>query len=66
MATQTEIAYLSGTYARASDTFVRDEVDQLRQLGFKVHTIGIRRPIDDSYSLAGCRQTKECCSWLAR
>lgn len=45
MATQTEIAYLSGTYARASDTFVRDEVDQLRQLGFKVHTIGIRRPI---------------------
>lgn len=45
MSTQNEIAYLSGTYARASDTFVRDEVQQLRALGFVVHTFGVRTPL---------------------
>jgi colanic acid/amylovoran biosynthesis glycosyltransferase len=38
------IAYLSSQYARASDTFIRDEVDQLRRLGFTVHTFSVRRP----------------------
>ena len=38
------IAYLTSTYARASDTFIRSEVNQLRRLGHTVHTFSIRRP----------------------
>jgi glycosyltransferase involved in cell wall biosynthesis len=38
------IGYLSSVYARAGDTFIRREVEQLRQLGHKVHTFSIRRP----------------------
>lgn len=38
------IAYLSGTYARASDTFIRAEVRELRNLGYEVVTFGIRPP----------------------
>ena len=38
------IAYLTSLYARASDTFIRGEVAQLRALGHTVHTFSIRRP----------------------
>jgi glycosyltransferase involved in cell wall biosynthesis len=38
------IAYLTGQYARASDTFIRDEVAALRDLGHQVHTFSVRRP----------------------
>ena len=38
------IAYLTSRYARASDTFIRGEVRQLRALGHTVHTFSIRRP----------------------
>jgi colanic acid/amylovoran biosynthesis glycosyltransferase len=38
------IAYLTSVYARASDTFIRGEVAELRALGFTVHTFSIRRP----------------------
>ena len=38
------IAYLTSVYARASDSFIRGEVAQLRALGFTVHTFSIRRP----------------------
>jgi glycosyltransferase involved in cell wall biosynthesis len=38
------IAYLTSAYARASDTFIRGEVEQLRALGFTVHTFSIQRP----------------------
>jgi glycosyltransferase involved in cell wall biosynthesis len=38
------IAYLTGVYPRASDTFVRIEVQTLRSMGFDVHTFSIRRP----------------------
>src|ERR1700674_1091552 len=38
------IAYLTSAYARASDSFIRGEVSQLRGLGFTVHTFSIRRP----------------------
>jgi glycosyltransferase involved in cell wall biosynthesis len=38
------IAYLTSAYARASDSFIRGEVAQLRALGFTVHTFSIRRP----------------------
>lgn len=38
------VAYLTGLYARPSDTFIRQEVNQLRQLGVEVKTFSIRRP----------------------
>lgn len=38
------IAYLTSLYARASDSFVRAEVAELRALGHTVHTFSIRRP----------------------
>ena len=38
------IGYLTSSYARASDSFIRGEVAQLRALGFQVHTFSIRRP----------------------
>ena len=37
------LAYLTSAYARASDTFIRGEVAQLRKLGHEVHTFSIRR-----------------------
>jgi glycosyltransferase involved in cell wall biosynthesis len=38
------LAYLTNVYARASDSFVRAEVSELRALGHTVHTFSIRRP----------------------
>ena len=38
------IAYLTSHYARASDTFIRGEVEQLRRLGHVVHTFSVRKP----------------------
>jgi glycosyltransferase involved in cell wall biosynthesis len=38
------IAYITGIYARASDSFVRGEVSELRALGHEVHTFSVRRP----------------------
>jgi colanic acid/amylovoran biosynthesis glycosyltransferase len=37
------LGYLTSAYARASDTFIRGEVRQLRAMGFTVHTFSIRR-----------------------
>lgn len=37
------IAYLTSLYARAGDTFIRREVEELRRLGWPVHTFSIRR-----------------------
>lgn len=37
------IAYLTSVYARASDTFIRNEVIELRQRGHTVRTFSIRR-----------------------
>ena len=41
------IAYLTGVYPRATDTFIRVEVEQLRRLGFDVATFSVRRPPTD-------------------
>jgi glycosyltransferase involved in cell wall biosynthesis len=38
------LGYLTSQYGRASDTFVRQEVTQLRRLGHTIHTFSIRRP----------------------
>jgi colanic acid/amylovoran biosynthesis glycosyltransferase len=38
------LGYLTSAYGRTSDTFIRNEVRQLRRMGFTVHTFSIRRP----------------------
>lgn len=38
------IAYLSSVYPRATDTFVRGEIEALRDAGFQVETFSVRRP----------------------
>jgi glycosyltransferase involved in cell wall biosynthesis len=43
MSDESSIAYLTSVYARASDTFIRHEVQQLRRLGYVVHTFSIRK-----------------------
>jgi colanic acid/amylovoran biosynthesis glycosyltransferase len=40
------IAYLTGQYPRATDTFVQREVAALRELGVEIQTFAIRRPHD--------------------
>ncbi|MFQ4139091.1 glycosyltransferase family 4 protein [Nodosilinea sp. PGN35] len=42
------IAYFTGTYPRATDTFIQREVTGLRDLGLEVFTFAVRRPADDS------------------
>ena len=42
------IAYLTSVYARASDTFIRNEVLELRRRGHEVHTFSIRREASDA------------------
>jgi glycosyltransferase involved in cell wall biosynthesis len=44
MPEQMALGYLTNQYGRASDTFVRQEVRQLRKLGHTVRTFSIRRP----------------------
>src|SRR5262249_19003494 len=44
MSERPTIAYLTSVYARASDTFIRGEVEQLRRLGYRVHTFSVRKP----------------------
>ena len=46
-----QIAYLTSIYARAGDTFIRSEVEELRRCGWTVHTFSIRRP-DESEQLS--------------
>lgn len=41
------LAYLTSRYARASDSFIRTEVAELRRLGHTVHTFSIRKPGPD-------------------
>ena len=38
------LAYLTGQYPRATDTFIQREVEALRDLGHHVQTFSIRRP----------------------
>ena len=45
-----KIAYVTGMYGRASDTFIRNEVVELRLRGHRVDTFSVRRPIEDGAS----------------
>jgi colanic acid/amylovoran biosynthesis glycosyltransferase len=47
MDSELRIAYLTSAYARPSDTFIRNEVNELRRLGATVDTYSIRRPAID-------------------
>lgn len=38
------LAYFTSVYGRATDTFIRNEVARLRELGHTVHTFSVRRP----------------------
>ncbi|WP_414585923.1 glycosyltransferase family 4 protein [Scytonema sp. PCC 10023] len=41
------IAYLTGEYPRATDTFIQREVTTLREMGVDVHTFSVRRTGDE-------------------
>lgn len=51
------IAYFTGTYPRATDTFIQREVVGLRNLGLDVSTFSVRRPGDDN--IVGPEQADE-------
>jgi colanic acid/amylovoran biosynthesis glycosyltransferase len=42
--TELRVAYLTSAFARSGDTFIRNEVNELRRLGVTVDTYSIRRP----------------------
>jgi len=42
--TPLQLGYLTSVYARASDTFIRNEVLELRRRGHVVRTYSIREP----------------------
>jgi glycosyltransferase involved in cell wall biosynthesis len=42
--THSRFAYLTGTYPRATDTFIQREVQTLRALGYHVQTFSVRKP----------------------
>ena len=44
MAKKLSIAYLTSVYPRATDTFIRSEVEQLRKMDIDVQPFAIRRP----------------------
>ena len=46
------IAYFTNQYARASDTFIRNEVLELRARGHEVRTFSVRRPVEGGVASA--------------
>ncbi|NJM70255.1 MAG: glycosyltransferase family 4 protein [Scytonema sp. RU_4_4] len=51
------IAYLTGEYPRATDTFIQREVITLREMGVDVHTFSVRRTGDEH--MVGEEQKRE-------
>jgi hypothetical protein len=43
-AANSRIAYMTGEYPRATDTFIQREISALRQLGLHVQTFAVREP----------------------
>jgi colanic acid/amylovoran biosynthesis glycosyltransferase len=54
------VAYLTGVYPRATDTFIQREVASLREAGVDVHTFAVREPAADQ--LIGPVQVAEAAS----
>jgi colanic acid/amylovoran biosynthesis glycosyltransferase len=53
------IAYLTTHYGRAGDTFIRGEVEQLRALGFTVHTFSTRAPSENELVSDAVRRERQ-------
>lgn len=51
------IAYLTGEYPRATDTYIQREVITLREMGVDVHTFSVRRT--DDRHMVGPEQKQE-------
>jgi colanic acid/amylovoran biosynthesis glycosyltransferase len=60
----TTIAYLTSQYARAGDTFIRGEVEQLRRLGHAVHTFSVRKPGPEEVVSDAIRREREQTAYL--
>ncbi len=58
------IAYLTGEYPRATDTFIQREVAALRQLGVEVHTFAIRRPAEREIIGAEQEAERQCTFYI--
>ncbi|WP_413459995.1 glycosyltransferase [Herbaspirillum huttiense] len=58
------IAYLTSVYARASDTFIRNEVLELRRRGHRVDTFSIRREAADARVSPEVRQEQETTDYI--
>lgn len=58
------LGYLTSAYARASDTFIRGEVRQLRAQGFTVHTFSIRRAEAEQVVSEDVRQEQSTTEYL--
>jgi colanic acid/amylovoran biosynthesis glycosyltransferase len=64
MSAKLTIGYLTNIYARASDTFIRGEVLQLRALGHTVHTFSIRKAPEDSHISEEIRQEQSTTDYI--
>ena len=64
MPKRTAIAYLTSQYARAGDTFIRGEVEQLRRLGHVVHTFSVRKPGPEEVVSDAIRREREQTTYL--
>lgn len=64
MPTAMPIAYLTGEYPRATDTFIQREVAQLRAQGTEVFTFSIRRPGDRHMVSQALQQERDRTTYL--
>ena len=53
-----KLAYMTGQYPRATDTFIQREIQALRQQGFEIQTYSVRKP--NIEQLVGKEQKSEC------
>ncbi len=58
------VAYLTSVYARATDTFIRGEVRELRNLGHRVVTYSVRRPNPSELVSADIRAEHDATTYL--
>ena len=58
------LGYITSSYPRASDSFVREEVAALRRLGHDVKTYGIRRPDEAEVELSQTQHERDASSYV--
>ncbi|MEM8801035.1 MAG: glycosyltransferase [Pseudomonadota bacterium] len=59
------IAYLTGEYPRATDTFIQREVAELRKLGFDIQTCSIRAT-DESHQVGAEQQAERAATFVVQ